>query len=232
MRGSDAISGVYSEPERVIRVSRWPGKWWLSALLFALTLVTTTIFGFAWVASFASGRPFDPDWIFQGYVRFAHGSSGIWIGLNFSLPLLVILLAHEIGHYVECRRWRVAASLPYFLPSPTLFGTLGAFIRIRSPIYRRESLFDIGVSGPLAGFIVLLPFLAAGVSMSRVIHDAGSQGTFVFGTPLILRFAEWLRFPGIPSSDLSLHPMAMAAWAGLLATAINLLPMGQLDGGH
>jgi membrane-associated protease RseP (regulator of RpoE activity) len=145
---------------------------------------------------------------------------------------LLILLTHEFGHYLACQRWKVQASLPYFLPSPTLLGTLGAFIRIKSPIYSRRSLFDIGVSGPLAGFAVLTPLLIAGVLLSRVVPGIGSHGDIVFGTPLLLRLAEWIRFPGVVPEDISLHPMARAAWAGLLATAINLIPIGQLDGGH
>lgn len=210
---------------------RWPRKWWLNAVLFALTLLTTTLFGFAFTVTFAAHRPFDIDALAQAYIRLTRGDSNLWTGLHFSIPLLLILLAHEFGHYVECQRWNVDASLPYFLPSPTLFGTLGAFIRIRSPIYTRKSLLDIGVAGPVAGFLVLIPFLIAGVWMSHVANGAAHE-SFVFGTPLMVRVFEWLRFPGVSPGDISLHPMAMAAWAGLLATAINLLPMGQLDGGH
>jgi membrane-associated protease RseP (regulator of RpoE activity) len=209
----------------------WPRKWLPNAALFLLTLTSTTIFGFAFAGAFAAHRPFDIDAIVQAYVRLTHGDSSLAAGLQFSIPLLLILLAHEFGHYVECQRWSVDASLPYFLPSPTLFGTLGAFIRIRSPIYTRKSLLDIGVAGPLAGFVVLVPFLVAGVWRSRLVYGAPHE-SFVFGAPLILRVVEWLRFPGVSPQDISLHPMAMAAWAGLLATAINLLPVGQLDGGH
>lgn len=211
---------------------RLPRRWWLSALLFAVTLVSTTVFGCALVSSFAAGRPLDLNGVWETYVRLGHGDLHIWSGLRFSGPLLLILLTHEFGHYVECRLWRVDASLPYFLPSPTLFGTLGAFIRIRSPIYSRRGLFDIGVSGPVLGFIMLLPFLIVGVALSHPLPDSFAEGPFVFGTPLALRLVEWLKFGGLAPSRILLHPMAMAAWAGLLATAINLLPMGQLDGGH
>ena len=207
-------------------------RWWLHGALFLLTLITTTGFGFAQVQSFRANRPLEIDWIVDGYVKLAHADVSALSGLTFSIPLMIILLAHEFGHYIACQRWRVDASLPYFLPSPTLFGTLGAFIRIRSPIYTRRSLFDIGVSGPLAGFAVLLPFLLAGIRMSRLVPAAGTRGSVVFGTPLLLQILEWLRFPGAARFDILLHPMAMAAWAGLLATAINLLPIGQLDGGH
>ena len=172
--------------------------------------------------------------MWDGYVRLAHADPSLLAGLSFSIPLILILLAHEFGHYVACMKWGVKASLPYFMPSPTLLGTLGAFIRIRSPIYTRKSLFDIGVSGPIAGFVALLPFLVVGVALSRVVPGVAVpvQGNFSFGTPLILRLAEMARFPGVSADDISLHPIARAAWAGLLATAINLLPIGQLDGGH
>ncbi len=206
-------------------------RWWLSALLFLLTLITTTVYGSAVAGSFSLGRALSEDFITDSYARLVHGGD-IWNGIVYAAPLLLILLAHEFGHYVTCRRWGVDASLPYFGPSPTLLGTVGAFIRIRSPIYSRRSLFDIGVSGPLAGFILLLPFLLAGVWMSHVVHGVQAQGPFAFGTPLLLRTVEEMRFPGVSTVDISLHPVALAAWAGLLATAINLLPVGQLDGGH
>lgn len=209
----------------------WPRQWWAHALLFAATLVSTTIFGFSLVESFAAHRPFDVDFLVNAYTRLVHRDPAVWNGFFFSIPLLLILLAHEFGHYVTCLRWRVNASLPYFLPSPMLFGTFGAFIRIRSPIYTRKSLFDIGIAGPVAGFVVLLPFLVAGVFLSRVDPGA-AHGPFVFGTPLVLWVVEALRFPHAQAANIALHPMAMAAWAGLLATAFNLLPMGQLDGGH
>ncbi len=209
-----------------------PRRWWLHLLLFFLTLLTTTSFGFALAQSYSAGRPLNEAFLVNGYVRLVHGGPGLWSGAAYSIPLLLILLAHEFGHYFTCRRWSVDATLPYFGPSPTLLGTIGAFIWIRSPIYNRRSLFDIGVSGPIAGFVVLIPFLIAGVWMSRVVHGIETYGPFVFGTPLLLSIVERLRFPGVSPADISLHPMAMAAWAGLLATAINLLPLGQLDGGH
>src|SRR5262249_13962246 len=105
-------------------------------------------------------------------------------------------------------------------------------IRIRSPILHKRALFDIGIAGPIAGFIVLLAPLAIGVWMSKVVHGIGHSSALTFGTPLLLRFAEWLRFPGAPVGDIYLHPVALAAWAALLTTALNLLPIGQLDGGH
>jgi membrane-associated protease RseP (regulator of RpoE activity) len=124
----------------------------------------------------------------------------------------------------------VDATLPFFLPAPTLIGTFGAFIRIRSAIVSKRILFDIGVAGPIAGFAALLVPLFAGVKMSS--SHGIPQGDISFGVPLILRFAEWLIFPHVPASEIYLHPVARAAWVGLLATALNLLPIGQLDGGH
>jgi membrane-associated protease RseP (regulator of RpoE activity) len=126
---------------------------------------------------------------------------------------------------------RVDASLPYFLPSP-LMGTFGAFIRVRSPIYSKRALFDIGVAGPLAGFVFLMPALAVGLAFSKVIPDIGRQGEIQFGAPALQWILERLIFPGVRSTDIYLHPVARAAWVGMLATALNLLPIGQLDGGH
>ncbi len=209
-----------------------PRLWWLNVLLFLATIVTSTAFGSSVVSSFEHNRPLTFDVVMNAYWRLLHLDAKIWSGLSFSVPLLLILFAHEMGHYLECRRRNVDASLPYFLPSPSLFGTFGAFIRIRSPIYSREGLFDIGIWGPLAGFITLLPLLAVGTALSRVAPLRFSEDSVTFGIPLILRLAEWLRFPGVPSNQIVLHPVALAAWAGLFATALNLLPIGQLDGGH
>lgn len=209
----------------------WPRYWWANAAFAIATLLSTTLFGAALVTSFRGGRPLDPDLIWHAYGRLLHADPIIWIGLEFSVPLLLILLAHELGHYLQCRFYHVEATLPYFLPSPTLFGTFGAFIRIKSPILTRTSLFDIGTSGPLAGFAVLTPFLVAGVAMSAAMPSA-VPSQFIFGSPLAVRLLEMLLFPHVPSTNILLHPVAVAAWAGLLATAINLLPVGQLDGGH
>ncbi|MGH9655545.1 MAG: site-2 protease family protein [Bryobacteraceae bacterium] len=219
----------YTEAGAAVRA---PRRWWLHILLLLLTLLTTTTFGFALSKSFAAGSTFDVGWWVQAYTRLLHGDPALWAGFQFSLPLLTILVAHELGHYAACRIWRVDASLPFFLPSPALLGTFGAFILIRSPLYRRKALFDIGVAGPIAGFVVLLPFLVGGIALSRVEPGIGAHGSFLFGTPLLLRLVELAIFPGVPVSSIALHPMAMAAWAGLLATALNLLPIGQLDGGH
>jgi membrane-associated protease RseP (regulator of RpoE activity) len=211
-------------------VSAW--RWLLHGLLFALTLLTATVVGVGLTHSFWESTPVDFDRSMHLFLDFPKHPAVLLDGLPFSLTLLLILLAHEMGHYLTCRRYGIDASLPYFLPAPTLIGTFGAFIRIRSPIYTKRALFDIGISGPLAGFALVLPALAIGVANSKIVPGIGNHGDFVFGTPLILRIFEWLIFPGTPVSDIYLHPVARAAWAGVLATALNLLPIGQLDGGH
>lgn len=209
-----------------------PRTWWINVILFLLTLLSTTMFGAALTASFARGQALDDQGLLQGYSWLLHFDSHLWSGLSYSIPLLLILLAHEIGHYVQCLKWKVHATLPFFGPSPTLLGTVGAFIWIRSPIYNRRSLFDIGVSGPICGFVLLIPFLMAGIWQSRVCPGISEHAFLSFGTPLLFLIVEHFRFPGVATGDICLHPMAIAAWAGLLATAINLLPVGQLDGGH
>jgi membrane-associated protease RseP (regulator of RpoE activity) len=211
---------------------RLKDRYWLHGLLFLLTLVTTTLVGASLQADFDRNLPFDVEHYLYTFVDVWSNPGLIWMGLPFSLTLLTILLAHESGHYLTCRYYGVDASLPYFLPAPTLMGTFGAFIRIRSAIYSKRVLFDIGVAGPLAGFLFLLPALAIGVAFSKVIPGIGRQGVIQFGTPGLLWLLEKAIFPGIPVADIYLHPVARAAWIGILATALNLLPIGQLDGGH
>ncbi len=222
----------FEQSQRRVRKYSWPRSPLWNIALFLLTLASTTAFGCALELSFRGGRTLDDESLIKGYRLLFHYDGRVWTGLAYSLPLLLILLFHEFGHYFACRRWKVQATLPYFAPSPTLLGTLGAFISIRSPIYQRRALFDIGISGPVAGFAVLLPFLCWGVWHSRVLPGAGTHGLLSFDAPLLLRMLEGWRFPGIAPRNICLHPTAMAAWAGLLATAINLLPVGQLDGGH
>lgn len=206
-------------------------RYWLHALLLLLTGMTTTMVGAQLQFDFAHGQP-----EFAGTWAEVWGSGSLTSvaarGLPFSCSLLAILLAHEFGHYGACVRYGVDASLPYFLPAPTLIGTLGAFIRIRRPIYRKSVLFDIGVAGPVAGFALLLPLLWWGVAHSKVVPGIAGQGDVVFGTPLVLRLLEHWFWPGVSPVDLALHPVARAAWVGVFATALNLLPVGQLDGGH
>jgi membrane-associated protease RseP (regulator of RpoE activity) len=154
-------------------------------------------------------------------------------GWAYSATILAILGCHEMGHYLACRYYDVDASLPFFLPIPiTLTGTLGAFIRIREPIPYKRWLFDIGIAGPIAGFLVAVPALFIGISMSHVAPLRAEDGLFL-GEPLLLQFASWVFWGSTPDTQtLVLHPVAFAAWFGLLATALNLFPVGQLDGGH
>ena len=206
-------------------------RYWLHWLLFALTLLTTSMVGAAMQSDFERNVPFDVEHGLDMYSLFWRHPSTLLDGFPFSLTLLAILLAHEFGHYLAAMFHRVDASLPYFLPSPFL-GTFGAFIRVRSPIYSRRALFDIGVAGPLAGFVFLLPALAVGLAFSKVIPGIAHQGSMHFAVPGLQWLLERAIFPGTVSADIYLHPVARAAWVGMFATAMNLLPIGQLDGGH
>ena len=163
---------------------------------------------------------------------------GLWRGLSYSITVLTILGVHELGHYWACRHYRVDASLPYFLPAPVLIGTLGAFIRMRQPIATKRMLFDIGVAGPLAGFAVAVPAVFVGVGLSEVAPaadpaDAADGPSLTLGMPLLFQFAVRTIWGAVPAGySFDLHPVGFAAWVGLLATALNLFPIGQLDGGH
>ena len=208
-------------------VSRRRDRPWRHLVLFLLTIVTTTMVGATHYASFYlnfSGGPL-PLTSFQFY------ANGLW----YSLSILAILGAHEFGHYYACRYYRVDASLPYFLPAPLpLTGTLGAFIRIRQIIPGKRELFDIGIAGPIAGFLVAIPVLFMGMSLSRLTElPADTRGFVELGEPLLFKAVSWLFFGAPPDGySINMHPMAFAAWFGLLATALNLFPIGQLDGGH
>lgn len=156
-------------------------------------------------------------------------------GLWYSLTILAILGCHEMGHYLACLRYGVVATRPYFLPAPVLLtGTLGAFIRIKSRIPNKTALFDIGIAGPLAGFVIAVPALFIGLLLSRVDHlPADQSGLIELGEPLLFKFAAWLIWGQVADGySINMHPMAFAAWFGLLATALNLFPIAQLDGGH
>jgi membrane-associated protease RseP (regulator of RpoE activity) len=181
---------------------------------------------------FERDLPYDIEHSLAGFATWWKDPSFLLHGLPFSLTLLTILLAHEFGHYLACMYYRVDASLPYFLPGPPVMGTFGAFIRMRSAIYSKRVLFDIAIAGPLAGFVFLLPALAVGLAFSKVIPGIGDDGSFRFGIPALQWVLQHLIFPGVDSRDLYLHPVARAAWIGIVATALNLLPIGQLDGGH
>lgn len=191
--------------------------------LFLATVATTTLVGMGQYAAFA-GQPLSRFMASALVVR------GFW----YSATILAILGCHELGHYFACRYYDVDASLPYFLPIPiTLTGTLGAFIRIREPIPSKRMLFDIGIAGPIAGFVVAVPALFIGLWMSRVVPMPAEFHGLSLGEPLLFKLASSLIWGTPPDGYyLNMHPMAFAAWFGLLATALNLFPIGQLDGGH
>ena len=200
---------------------------WRHIVLFVLTVVSTLLVGAEHFASFQldfGTRPMD-------FSRTEFLLNGLW----YSASILAILGAHEFGHYFACRYYGVDASLPYFLPAPLpLTGTLGAFIRIRQVIPSKRELFDIGIAGPIAGFIVAVPVLLVGMSLSRVTAlPPNTEGFMELGEPLLFKAIAWL-FWGTPPDgySINMHPMAFAAWFGMLATALNLFPIGQLDGGH
>jgi membrane-associated protease RseP (regulator of RpoE activity) len=222
-------------------------RWALAGTLLFLTFLTTTTLGAHWslasrtdvMSPLPVGRAGVA--ITPATLRMVWGDRDLLLtGLSFSLPVLLILLCHELGHYLTCRRYGIDATLPYFVPSPVALGTFGAFIRIRSPIRDKRELFDVGVAGPFAGVVALLPFLLYGIAQSPVapIEVASGpdwQGAVLLkpGASLGLELAtRALHGPLPPGHALDLHPFALAAWVGMLATALNLLPLGQLDGGH
>ncbi len=197
------------------------------ALLFVATLVTTTWVGMRYCASFqfflhGAKADFSFPTLFAG-------------GISYSLALLAILGAHEMGHYLACVHYKVNASLPFFLPVPPPFiaGTMGAFIKIRAPIRSKRQLFDIGIAGPLAGFVVAVPVLLVGLMLSPVVPVPKGIGADTFADPLLFQLANWLLIGPIRDGMmLAGHPLIFAAWFGCLATSLNLFPIGQLDGGH
>jgi len=222
---------------------RWP---WVQTALFVATLLTTLGAG----ALMAGLDPFGTRVWELGDMPIPYPSTIDWtrllVGAPFALPFLGVLLAHELGHYVAAHAHRVRATLPYFVPFPPYFsiiGTLGAFIRLRSPTVRRSALFDIGSAGPLASFFLSLPILAIGLALSEPVPGRASVAS-----PFVIRFAgETVRLGnglvmhafanvfgpgGVGDAPILLHPLALVGWLGLFVTALNLLPLGQLDGGH
>lgn len=200
---------------------------WLHLTLLLLTVGTTTLAGASHYAGFLSD--FLPNAVIP-LSPFGLLASGFW----YSGTILAILGAHELGHYYACRYYRVDASLPYFLPAPfVLTGTLGAVIRIREPIPTKRMLFDIGIAGPIAGFVLAVPALLVGLGLSRVVPLPTDFVGLELGEPMLFRAASWMLWGSPPEGyTVNMHPMAFAAWFGLIATALNLFPVGQLDGGH
>src|SRR5213596_2295109 len=208
--------------ETLVHVQRRPrprfARTQVNLILLFVTILTTMFFGGAWNWADYSGQPF-----------LSAESIGFG-GLFFTLPLLTILGSHEMGHYLVAKRYNVQASLPFFLPSVPPLGTFGAFISMRDPIPNRRALLDIGVSGPLVGFAIAIPVTLAGLALSTASVPVAATGVGEAIRPSILFSLLSLFFP-LPSS-FALHPLAFAGWVGLFVTAINLLPAGQLDGGH
>src|SRR3977135_28850 len=229
VEAADLSPGICWEPNQ----KRWRRRSFaIAALLFLLTLISTLVVGASFAASYAVGQSPEIDGFFSMYGTLLAHPRYLLAGVPFAFTLLGILLAHELGHYFACRYYGISASYPYFIPAPTLIGTLGAFIRIRSPTYNRMALFDVGRAGPVVGFLFAIPALAIAIAYSRVIPLSQAHPSVVFGNPVALRILLALLRPGVPPSDLLLHPVGRAAWVGLFATSLNLLPAGQLDGGH
>jgi membrane-associated protease RseP (regulator of RpoE activity) len=235
-------------------VPEWPPRpprprYWLHALLLLATCFTTLVMGARMQYNFEHNRPalsFSDEPIAGESIPFFPAA---WMrthpmrllgGLPFMATLMVFFLAHEMGHYLYCRRYGVYATLPFFIPVPTPIGTMGAVILIRSRIRSRTALFDIGIAGPIAGFVVALAVLIVSLAWSKPAHPGPIASDYDFGFPLIFRFAHRLLASlglmrgaaALPLDRVLMHPTAIAAWVGMLATSLNLLPGGQLDGGH
>jgi len=195
----------------------------INVVLLILTIITTIWAGsITWTFGYGKGSDFMDSLIPENLLMG---------GLTFALPLMFILGVHEMGHYLMAKRYGMNASLPYFIPAPPLpFGTFGAFISIRDPMPSRKALFDIGVAGPVAGFLAAIPVIMIGLALSTAdIEDIGRSGEMsVYNSPLLFLFLQRI----VPPSGTLTHPTAFAGWVGLLVTAMNLLPAGQLDGGH
>ncbi|MGH9474873.1 MAG: site-2 protease family protein [Terriglobales bacterium] len=228
--------GLWRIPREERPRPRWP-SWAWAAPLFAITVLTTTIIGARLQFNFARGLPpyFTNDDLWPFGWAWRHPAA-IWHGLGFSLALMAILLAHELGHFLACRYYRLDSTLPLFLPAPTVIGTWGAFIKIKAPFNDRQEVFDIGIAGPLAGLALTLPLLWYGLAQSHVLTAAQAelwQHQFLhFGWPPLVDWMAAQLHPGVPASHIGLSPLARAAWVGLFVTMLNLIPGAQLDGGH
>jgi len=233
----------YYRPDQVLPVPPpVRPRYWVHGLLLLATILTTLMVGARMQFNFLHGLPAfyagdDSLAIFPVSWALFHPSN-LLLGIPFSSTLMLILMAHEMGHYLYCRRYGVSATLPFFIPFPTLIGTLGAFIRIRS----RAELFDIGIAGPIAGFVVAVTVLAFGLGFSKEMSAPSTvlDSSFLPNYPLIfflvhntlVRAGLSHGSTGLPLSRVLVHPTVIAAWVGMFATSLNLLPGGQLDGGH
>ncbi|HVM96934.1 MAG TPA: site-2 protease family protein [Candidatus Acidoferrales bacterium] len=215
---SDRFSGIYRpQPFPPVVAARQKRIPLIHIVLFAMTFVTTALAG----AFNAGANPLsDP--------------ASIRAGFPFAVTLLSILLVHELGHYTLARVHNVSATLPYFIPGPPiLIGTFGAFIRLKSLPESRRALFDVGAAGPWAGLMVAIPAVLIGLHFSEVRPAGMGDGGLLLGDSMLFKFLSWVAL-GVSSDDVTimLHPVALAGWIGLFVTVLNLLPIGQLDGGH
>jgi membrane-associated protease RseP (regulator of RpoE activity) len=224
---------------RLVEPRQWPSQMqrrplWPALVLFLLTVVSTLAVGSEFARSYAQNRePFSGDQnpFAMMLIPFEHPEL-LLLGIPFSFTLLTILFAHEMGHYVACKIYGIDVSYPYFIPAPTLFGTFGAFIRIRSPITTRRALFDVGLAGPVAGFLLAVPAMAYAVATSKIVPGVEKNAAILFGNPPLAHLFIALFHPHVNPNWVLLNPVGRAAWVGLFATALNLLPAWQLDGGH
>jgi membrane-associated protease RseP (regulator of RpoE activity) len=209
---SSTEAAPFRASDEVLSRKRFP---WINLLLFIATIFTTLLAG-----------------TFQQGINVFQNPSGLARGIPFSFTLMAILLTHEMGHYLTSRYHGVGATLPYFIPAPSIIGTFGAFIRMTSPILNKRALLDIGASGPIAGFVVAIGAVAIGLHYSTVVETPTLEG-MKLGSPLIFSFISELMIGPVPQGfDVLLHPIAFAGWIGMFVTALNLIPSGQLDGGH
>lgn len=216
-KGGENVVFVVSKPEMKTRPV------WINIVLFIATVITTVLSGsILFLEKWNLSEIFVLKNLLYGFIF-------------FSFPLLSILGIHELGHYFVSKRHGVATSLPFFIPIPPNpilpLGTMGAFISMREPIPNRKALLDIGAAGPICGFVIAIPVLIVGLAMSSLVSEIPS-GALNLGEPLLLSFLTKLMIKIPEGYTLMLHPTAFAGWVGLLVTAINLLPAGQLDGGH
>lgn len=207
---------IENEQDVIFRIPKISRIHWV---LFISTIFTTLLAGAMMEGASVFNNPLD-----------------ILKGFPFSMTLMLILGTHEFGHYYYAQKHKVDATLPYFLPAPPflfLIGTFGAFIKIKSPIYKKDALLQIGAAGPIAGFIIAVPALLIGLKLSNVVEKVDINNAIMLGDSLLMKFLTWMTYPNLlETQDIMLHPMAFAGWIGLLVTMLNLLPIGQLDGGH
>ncbi len=225
MQDELARMDVYAAIDRVVDAYRvtllhippQKKKIWVHFLLVFLTFITTLYAG----ALHAGVDPFK-------------NPVDLLKGLPFSLSLMLILGLHEMGHYLASKRYGIKATLPYFLPVPhPLIGTMGAFIKVKSPITHKDALMEIGSMGPIVGFFVALPVSIIGISLSKIVPVSSTAGHLKLGTPLVFNILTHIVHGTVGKGyDIMLHPVAFAGWIGMFVTSLNLLPVGQLDGGH